>query len=723
MKQLSQNLRTGKLSIDEVPAPYPQSGEVLVANAFSLISAGTERTKIETGRKSLVGKALSRPDQVRQVIRSFNQLGLNATYEKVITRLNSRSPMGYSSAGVVLGVGPGVTEFKVGDRVACGGASAAHAEVVSVPVNLCVQVPETVDLDEAAFTTLGSIAMQGVRLANSHLGEIVIVIGLGLLGQMTFQILKASGCRVIGFDLNEERCKIARQLGAEDAYSNESMLRSALGLWSDSHGADAVIITAGTSSNRPVELAGDLCREKGSVVVVGAVGLNLPREAYYHKELTFQISRSYGPGRYDADYETKGRDYPYGYVRWTEKRNMQSFLHLVAEHKINLKPLITHRFKIEQAEEAYEFIVGKSTSTYLGVMFSYVEPKQTSIPIPLKQNQPVSNEIGIGVIGAGNFAQSMLLPNLKNQAGFKLRTVATLSPLESRDVADRFGFIGSTTNPQEVLEDDKVRAVVIATRHDSHADLVVQALNTGKAVHVEKPLALSPIELEKVIEVYRSKAEAAESGNAPFVMVGFNRRFAPMVQRAAAFLKGRTEPMAMNYRINAGLIARDHWVQDPEFGGGRIIGEVCHFIDLLQFFAGAKIHRVFAEQMPDQGKYSQDNIAICLSLEDGSIGTILYTANGDRAVSKELIEVFCAGKVVVIQDFISLSLIDAGKAEVIKEGARDKGHRNEVIAWLNAIRRGDTEPVPFPMAVTATRATFAVLESIRSGQAVIIQYD
>lgn len=720
MKQLSQNLRTGKLSIDDVPAPYPQAGEVLVANAYSLISAGTERTKIETGRKSLVGKALSRPDQVRQVLQSFNQIGLKSTYEKVATRLNSRSPLGYSSAGTVIDVGLGVTEFKVGDQVACGGGSASHAEVIAVPVNLCVKVPEKIELDEAAFTTLGSIALQGVRLANVHLGEIVVVIGLGLLGQMTIQILKSSGSRVIGFDLNVERCQLARQLGAEEAFNSAADVRSVLALWSDSHGADAVIITAGTASNHPIEMAGELCREKGSVVVVGAVGLNLPREPYYHKELSFQISRSYGPGRYDPEYESKGRDYPYGYVRWTEKRNMQSFLHMVAEHKINLKPLITHRFKLEQAEEAYGFISGKGTGSYLGVVFSYGTPKPLTTLIQLPNRQPINNDIGIGVIGAGNFAQSMLLPHLKNQPGFRLKMVATLSPLESRDAAERFKFGEATTNPQEILDDKDIRAVVIATRHDSHADLAVRALNAGKAIHLEKPLALNQVELDKIVEAYCSKT-VGSNNLSPFLMVGFNRRFAPMVQRASAFLNGQTEPLAMTYRINAGLIARDHWTQDPEIGGGRIIGEVCHFIDLLQFFAGAEVQRVFAEQMPDRGKYSQDNIAISLSLKDGSVGTILYVANGDRSLPKEYIEVYQAGKVAIIQDFVNLTLIHSGKKEVSKEGARDKGHRNEVSAWLSAIRSGKPEPVPFSMSVAATRSTFAVLESIRTGQTVLIQ--
>ena len=723
MKHLSQNLRTGKLNIDQVPVPHPEIGEVLVSNAYSLISAGTERTKIETGRKSLLGKAMSRPDQVRQVIQSVNQLGLKSTYEKVMTRLDSRSPLGYSSSGVVVAVGENANLFKIGDRVACGGGSAAHAEVVSVPVNLCVQVPENVHLDEAAFTTVGAIAMQGIRLANPHVGETIFVIGLGLLGQLTVQILKASGCQVVGFDPDQERCRLANDFGSVGSSSDHKQVKARLLELTDGHGPDAVIITAGTSSNKPVEMAGELCREKGKVVVVGAVGLTIPREPYYHKEISFHISRSYGPGRYDPNYEDKGRDYPYGYVRWTEKRNMQAFLQLVAEEKISIKPLITHRFKLEQAEVAYDFISGKTNESFLGVLFEYSEQKNLAPSVQLRSHLPIEGSIGIGVIGAGNFAQSMLLPNLKKQPGFDLISVVNLSPLDSRDAAERFGFFKSTTDPQEIFQDTSIQAVIIATRHDSHAELAVKALKAGKAIHLEKPLAMSGSELEEIEETYFSISKNNEINNSPFLMVGFNRRFAPMVQRANLFFSNRVEPLTMNYRINAGFIPKDHWTQDHEVGGGRIVGEVCHFIDLLQYFAGSKIKRVFAEQMPDHGKYSQDNIAVTVSLQDGSIGNILYTANGDRGLSKEYLEVFSGGKIAILDDYTSLSLIQSGKKKIVKEGARDKGHHNEVLAWLSALQKGDPEPVPFDQSVAATKATFAILESIQTGNSVLINND
>lgn len=720
MKQLSQNIRTGLLSINDVPLPTPQKGEVLVMNSFSLISAGTERTKIETGRKSLMGKALSRPDQVKQVIATAKQLGLKATYEKVMTRLDARSPLGYSSAGVVLAVGEDVLEFKAGDLVACGGAGAAHAEVVSVPVNLCVKVPAQVGLDQAAFTTVGAIALQGIRLADVRLGEMVLVIGLGLLGQLVIPMLKASGCTVIGFDLDEDRCKLACQSGADYAVSSEKEIKDYLDGITAAHGADAVIITAGTSSNKPVEMAGELCREQGKVVVVGAVGLTIPREPYYHKELIFRISRSYGPGRYDAEYENKGRDYPYGYVRWTEKRNMQAFLALLQDKKMDLSLLITQRFPIEQAEDAYALISGKTGQTFLGVLFEYQAQPELLTQVPVRARSFLPGDINIGVIGAGNFAQSMLLPHLKNRAGFKLKSVATLLPLESRDVAERFGFSFATTRHEDILEDKDIQAVLIATRHDSHAALVTNALKAGKAIHVEKPLAMTMLELEEVVRAYSEAKEQRGHNATPFLMVGFNRRFAPMVRRAEAFFSTRSEPLAMLYRINAGFLPGDHWTQDTETGGGRVIGEVCHFLDLLQFFAHARIKRVFAEFMPDSGKYHQDNLSISLSLEDGSIGTMLYIANGDKSLPKEYIEIFCGGKVAVIDDYVTLTLIQGGKKTVSHKGARDKGHGAEMLAWMDAIKAGCPEPVSFEHSVSATRASFAVLKSLQIGLPVMV---
>jgi predicted dehydrogenase/threonine dehydrogenase-like Zn-dependent dehydrogenase len=719
MRQLSQNLRTGKLSVDDVPAPGVQAGQVLVQAAYSLISAGTERTKIDTGRKSLLGKAMARPDQVRQVLASAQQLGLKATYEKVKTRLDSRSSLGYSAAGIVLGLGAGTQEFHLGDRVACGGATAAHAEVISVPKNLCVHVPDQVSLEQAAYTTVGAIALQGVRQADLRLGEWAVVVGLGLLGQLTVQLLKAAGCYVIGFDLSESRCSLAVQMGADSALSSAGALKAQVGLLTSSKGVDAVLITAGTPSNQPVELAGEICREKGRVVVVGAVGLTIPREPYYHKELDLRLSRSYGPGRYDPAYEEKGLDYPYGYVRWTEQRNMQSFLALVAEGRIDLTSLTTHHFRLEEAGKAYALIRGAHSEPYLGVLFEYPQtalPEHQKITI-IPRSEQIVGTLAVGVIGAGNFAQSMLLPNLKKNGNVTLQGVTTVDPLQSRDVAERFGFTYAASTYEDLLSDPVVTAILIATRHDSHAKLVIEALQAGKAVHVEKPLAMTPTELEQVVKAYLA---AQDRGNA-FLLVGFNRRFAPMAKEIQHFFADRKEALSILYRINAGFIPMDHWTQDADQGGGRIIGEACHFIDLLQFFSGARVKQVYAAGLPDHGKYRADNLTISVKLADGSIGTVLYLANGDKALPKEYIEVSCEGKVAVLEDFRSLKLIAGGRAKVSHAGAQDKGHRGEMNAWVNAMQTGASEPVPFDHAVAATQATFAVLKSLSEGRPVSLE--
>jgi predicted dehydrogenase/threonine dehydrogenase-like Zn-dependent dehydrogenase len=719
MRQLSQNLRTGKLSIDEVPMPTAQAGQVLVKTAYSIISAGTERTKIETGRKSLIGKALARPDQVRQVIQSVNQSGLQATYQKVMTRLDSRSPLGYSAAGIVLCVSPDVQDIHPGDAVACGGASAAHAEIICVPKNLCVPLPKGVDLDGGSFATIGAIALQGIRQAELRLGESALVIGLGLLGQLTVQMLKAAGCTVIGYDLDESRCRLAVESGADTAAFSEGRLLAEISQYTDNKGVDAVLITAGTSSNQPVTLAGQVARDKGRVVVVGAVGLTVPRAPYYDKELELRLSRSYGPGRYDPNYEEKGQDYPYGFVRWTEHRNMAAFLSFIAARKVDVGKLITHRFSLDQADHAYAVISGDQKEPCLAVLFDYgLSPVSMKKRIENGLSRPSTNsQVRVGVIGAGNFAQSMLLPHLKTDQSAALAGVATLYPLESRDVADRFGFQYAASDPDEIIENPDIQAVIIATRHDSHADLVIRSLNAGKAIHVEKPLAMNPAELKAIEKAYIGK-QKPDARNSSFLQVGFNRRFAPMVQSLVRFFSDHSEPFSMLYRINAGYITRDHWTQDPQQGGGRIIGEVCHFVDLLQYISGSSIKQVHAFVLPNHGKYSNDNVSINLSFMDGSAASVLYLANGDKSLPKEYIEVFCAGKTAVLEDYRRLSLIKGGKKLTSSEGARDKGHKSEMNAWIEAIQNGKPEPVPFSEAAVATRASFAILDSITSGNAV-----
>jgi polar amino acid transport system substrate-binding protein len=528
-------------------------------------------------------------------------------------------------------------------------------------------------------------------------------------------MLKASGCAVIGFDPNHERCKLALDLGADSASSNESELQAALLLETDNKGADVVILTAGTSSSRPVEFAGEICRDKGRVVVVGAVGLTIPRAPYYEKELELRLSRSYGPGRYDTNFEEKGHDYPYGFVRWTEKRNMQAFLKLVDEGKINLDKLITHRFKLEQAEKAYDLISGKTTEPFLGVLFEYEPEKVKREKIVAAHNPKPANvgNVGIGVIGAGNFAQSMLLPHLKSNPEVCLIGAATLLPLQTKDVVEKFGFTYAATSENEILSDERIQGIVIATRHDSHSDLVAKALSHGKSIHVEKPLALTMQQLDQIVEQYNGV-------NSPFVMVGFNRRFSPLIKHIKEFFGISVEPYAMMYRINAGYIPLEHWTQDSEQGGGRIIGEVCHFIDLLQFIAGSQVKSICAKALPNLGKYQNDNCAIVVEMKNGSVGNILYTANGNKSLNKEYLEIYNNGKVAILDDFHSLKLISGGRKISRNISGQDKGHKNEMYAWVEAIKNCQPEPVSFEDSVIVTKASFAVLTSIASGEVVVV---
>jgi polar amino acid transport system substrate-binding protein len=718
MKQLSQNLRTGKLTVAETPPPTPQPGCLLVASAYSLISAGTERSILEIGKKSLLGKAMARPDRVRQVLQSLTQQGFKATYEKVRSRLDASSPLGYSAAGQVIAVGEGVLDYRVGDRVACGGSSAAHAEIISVPVNLCAPLPAGVEMDEAAFTTVGAIALQGIRLARPQIGECVVVIGLGLLGSLTVQMLRAAGCIVLGLDLSPARCQLALELGAHAAVSDEAGLRAAILRETENKGADRVIITAGTTSNRPVELAGEISREKGRVVVVGAVGLHLPRSPYYDKELEFCISRSYGPGRYDPAYEEKGIDYPYGYVRWTENRNMRAFLRMIAERKVSLKPLITHTFPIQEAVQAYDLISEKLDQPFLGVLFQY---PHSAVPADDQPNRPAGSapmgsrqeKISLGVIGAGNFAQSMLLPHLHADLRVSLARVVNQTPLHAMDVKERFHFAAAGTAVDEVLCDEQTSAVLIATRHDSHADLACQALRAGKPLFIEKPLAMDEAELVEVEKAYHA-------ADAPFLMVGFNRRFAPAVQSLRRFFAPSREPKLITYRINAGYIPLDHWTQDLQRGGGRIVGEVCHFVDLLGLLASSRLVSVYAQALPDLGKYRLDNLAVILRYADGTLGNLIYAANGDKALPKEYLEIYSQGLVGVLRDFREVSLIGQGKSTLQRFPSQDKGHKAEMDAFVSSLAAAAPEPVPFAEALAATRATFAILQSIQSGAPVPI---
>jgi predicted dehydrogenase len=723
MKQVLQQPSTGEVSVAEVPAPQLLPGCVLVSIRASLVSAGTERASSEFARKSLLQKAQARPDLVRDVINKVRRDGFLSALQAVRTRLDQPTSLGYSSAGVVTGVGEGVTDIAVGDRVACAGAGyAVHAEAVCVPRLLVAKIPDgACSFDEAAFTTLGAVALHGIRTAEVKLGDAVAVIGLGLVGQLSVQLLKAAGCRVLGFDIAPDRAELAVRLGADAASSASSEFADICAQKTRGFGVDAVLITAETSSSEPVNQAAEIARDRAVVVAVGTVGMELQRQRYYEKELDFRISRSYGPGRYDAAYEQKGRDYPIGHVRWTETRNMEGFLQLLAEGKLNLNPLITHRFPIDQAREAYDLISGARRERSLGVIFTYSESADLSQRVDLapleSQNAARHQEdLRIGLLGAGTFAVGTLLPALQQTVDAEMVAVCAATGAHSRHAAEKFKFRVSTTAERDVLNSQDVNTVVIATRHHLHAAQVLGALAAQKNVFCEKPLCLNEEELAKIVRA----RDTSPHEQKPRLMVGFNRRFSPMVLRMKAFLAIK-EPLALHYRVNAGALPPDHWINDPEIGGGRIVGEVCHFVDLLSFLASALPIEVYARTLANNGLHSDDNVLISLRFENGSEGTIHYLANGDRAFSKERIEVFGGGAAAVLDDFRKLEMTRFGKRSTLSARWRqDKGHRGEWQAFAKCLREGGPDPIPFESIVSSTLTTFCIQKSRSSGQPVIV---
>ena len=709
MKQALQNLKSGLIEIPEVPAPIARPGFALVRTAASLISAGTERLSVEAGQKGLVGRAVDQPSLVKQVINRARTEGILTTIDAVRSKLGSLNALGYSAAGRVIEIGEGVSEFQEGDRVACAGVGyASHAEVLSVPKNLCARLPDKVGFNSAAFGTVGAIALQGVRLAEPTLGEAVVVIGLGLIGQITVQLLKANGCRVFGIDLESKRIELARQFGADSGCAPDDDAKPRVMEWSRGRGADAVLITAATESNQPIELAGEISRQKGRVVVVGAVGLNIPRKPYFDRELTFKISMSYGPGRYDPEYEERGHDYPFGYVRWTEKRNLEAFLDLVSDGRVNVEPLITHRFKIDQAEQAYRLITGENES-YLGVLLQYDTERELERRIPITtKSSPRISSVRIGLIGAGGYAKGVLLPQFKS-AGAEFQSIATASGVTARSVGEQFGFRFCASGADEVIHDEEANLIVIATRHDSHAELACRALETGRHVFVEKPLALSDEELGAVI--------AAAQQSHGHLLVGFNRRFSPFARAAKEFFHDRSGPLSINYRVNAGRVPRAHWAHDPKEGGGRIVGEVCHFVDLMHFITDSLVARVYAESISSHNQeiVDDDSVFITLRFADGSNGSIAYLAEGDQALPKERIEILGGGKSFVIDDFRSATAYHNGRAKKIKLRGQDKGQKNEVRAVCAVVVEGKPAPITLEDLATTTRATFRIQESLRTG--------
>ncbi len=733
MKQLLQNLKNGETLVVEVPIPTPQPGEVLVRTAASLVSAGTERTLVSFAEKSLLGKARSRPDLVRQVLDKARREGLLTTLEAAFNRLEQPMPLGYSSAGTIVALGQGVEGLQVGQRVACaGGNYAVHAEYASIPRNLVAPLPDEVDFEAAAFTTLGAIAMHGFRLAEPQLGERVAIIGLGLLGLLAVGIARAAGCQVLGIDLDSRRVELARRLGAT-AVGRDQAEEAAQG-FSRGRGCDAILICADTSSADPVELAGVIARDRARVVAVGAVGLQIPRKIYYEKELSFVNSRSYGPGRYDPAYEEGGQDYPLGYVRWTEGRNLEAFVELLANRRVDVGPLITHRFPIDQAPLAYDLITGKRKEQFLGVLLTYpvseadaerlerrvalsaAPPGEASAPASAQPSSRVDT-VRLGVLGAGNFATAVMLPALKRTPGVELVGLVSASGLNAQAAGKRFGFQYAASDEAEILADPRVNTVAILTRHNLHAAQVIAALNAGKHVFCEKPLALDEAELDEIQALVTSPAD----GQAPMLMVGFNRRFAPLAVKLKSFLEGRSEPLAAHYRVNAGYIPPGHWVHDPEQGGGRIIGEGCHFVDFLTYLVGQPPCAVTAHGLPDGGRYREDNVVMTFAFPDGSLGTVSYLANGDKAFPKERVEVFCGGRTAALDDFRLLEMVRDGNRRVLRSRLRqDKGHRAEWVAFSDALRQGGMPPIPYEQLFGVTRSTFAAVQALRCGEKVNI---
>ncbi|GAB4547316.1 MAG: bi-domain-containing oxidoreductase [Anaerolineales bacterium] len=717
MKQLLQNVKNGKTTVEEIPVPVPHAGQALVQVAASLVSAGTERMVVEFAEKSLVGKARSRPDLVKQVLEKAKREGVVPTLQAALNRLDQPMPLGYSSAGVIVLLGKNMPGFKVGQRVACaGGGYAVHAEYNVVPRNLLTPLPKNVNFESAAFTTLGAIALHGLRLAQPQLGENVAVIGLGLLGLMTIQMAAAAGCNVFGIDLDPKRVALASSLGCRAVARAQA--ESASAAFTSARGFDSVIICADTPSNDPVQLAGVIARDRANIVATGAVGLNLPRKIYYEKELNFINSRSYGPGRYDSSYEENGNDYPLGYIRWTEGRNFAAVVEMMASQKLNVEPLITHRFSIEQGAQAYTVITGKAKQPFLGVLLTYPQLNSSALPLNLR---PVTSSLQpaianpapckLGVLGAGLYANATLLPALKKIKDIQLIGIASSGGLHAQHSGKKFGFQYAAADEDEIINDPNINTVAILTRHNAHAELALKALKAGKHVFVEKPLAISLEQLKKV-----EKQMAAP--HSPLLTVGFNRRFSPLVKALEEFLSRRSEPLHAHYRVNAGYIPPNHWTQDEQVGGGRIIGEACHFIDLITYLVGAPPVSVSARALPGAGKYCEDNVSMTFTFPDGSLGVVDYLANGDKSYPKERLEAFCEGGIAVLDDYVSLLTVRDGAKHQIKM-AQDKGWRGELAAFASAIKLGGQPPIPYEHLFGVARAAFSAVQSLRAGGAPI----
>ncbi len=708
MLQVLQSFKNGKIDLIEVPIPQCKRGSMTIKSSASLISSGTERMLLEFGKSNLLSKAKSQPEKVKQVIDKIKTDGVYSTLNSVRSKLDTPIPLGYSNVGTVLEIGDGVEGFSIGDRVVSNGS---HAEIVNVAQNLCAKVPDNVTDEEAVFTVLGAIALQGVRLADPKLGENVVVIGLGVIGLLTVQLLTANGCRVLGIDFDDNKLKLASAFGAEILnLSNESdPVHSAMKL-SRNNGVDSVLITASTTSSDPVRQAAQMCRKRGKLVLVGVTGLELNRSDFYEKELTFQVSCSYGPGRYDVNYEQKGQDYPYGFVRWTARRNFEAVLDLIARGKLNVQPLIAARYPFEDAQRAYESLL--EDRSQLGIILRYstsTDNGEKTVINRAKVQSPPDEKSVIGVIGAGNFASQVILPILKKD-GVRLKTIASTGGTAAAISGRKFGFEQFTSDADVILNDPEINAVFIATRHNSHAGLTIKALSSGKHVFVEKPLAINEQQLAEVESAYKQVGDRQ-------LLVGFNRRFSPYAKKMRELLTQRSSPLTAVYIVNAGTLPPDHWTIDPEIGGGRIIGEVCHFIDLLYFVVGYPINSVQAVAIggKDPQRLREDKVTITLSFTDGSTGTIHYFANGNKRYPKEKLTVFSDERILELDNFKLMKGYGFRNFKKMKSWKQMKGHGEEIAAFINRVENGGAPLIPWESMEMVTRATFEAVKQVREG--------
>ena len=716
MKAVLQNIKSGEITVSEIPRPILKAGNVLVRNVCSLVSAGTEKAVMEFSKANYLQKARQRPDLFRKVLNRAKNEGLWQTYKVVSNLIEQPIQLGYSCAGIVEEVGSEVSDIQVGQRVACGGLFVAtHSEMVSVPRNLLTPIPEGVDFEAASFVTLGAIAIQGVRLADLALSENVVVYGLGLVGMVTAQLAVAAGCRVIGVDIDAGKVERARRFGCQGVVAGEGFEKTILELCGG-YGADKVLLCAAGKSNAPIDAIPVFTCQKGIVVVVGDVSMNIPRRAYYDKEIDIRISRSYGPGRYDLSYEEGGLDYPYAYVRWTENRNMGSFLDLLARQRVEVASLITHRFGIGEAQGAYAIIEGAVREPYLGMIIRYCDDVPNDI-VTASVRYPsvgeVKGGIRVGLLGAGNFAKAFLLPAFAAQRGVTIRAICTASGVSAVTVAKKYGVALATSTPAEIISAPDVDLVIIATRHDSHAQYVIDSLEAGKAVFVEKPPCLTLDELAAIKAVHDRKGEA---GGNPFLMVGYNRRFSPLASQARKMLERIKEPLAMTYRVNAGFVPSNEWVHDSRIGGGRIIGEVGHFVDFMSYLCGQRPVSISGSALNKGKKPVADVVTLTLEFADGSVGSVHYFANGASSMPKEYVEIFGGGICAQLANFRSLKVFGAkvpGRASYLNQA---KGFTEEAEAVVSALREGVGAPIPFEQIYLTSKATLLAEHAIVSGQ-------